>query len=153
MEFGLKMIKLFLVFSLMVTEGKQEATLDRVRNEHIIRMPWHGSDPYPDGIVGLHEEIEDFYNYMVPSMQEHTARLQVVDRIRKSVLAIYPAARVEIYGSFRTGLHLPTSDIDFVICGKWPTLPFGNLSEALQHVAKQGSLKVGILWKFLSEII
>ena len=52
MEFGLKMIKLFLVFSLMVTEGKQEVTLDRIRNEHIIRMPWHGSDPYLDGIVG-----------------------------------------------------------------------------------------------------
>jgi len=105
-------------------------------------MPWHGSEPYLDGIVGLHEEIEDFYHYMVPSVQEHTARLQVVDRIRKSVLAIYPAARVEIFGSFRTGLYLPTSDIDLVICGKWPTLPFGDLSEALQHVAKPGSLKV-----------
>ena len=34
------------------------------------------------------------------------------------------------------------SDIDLVICGKWPTLPFGDLSEALQHVAKPGSLKV-----------
>lgn len=124
------------------TKRKREATLDRVRNEHLIRMPWHGSDPYLDGIVGLHEEIEDFYHYMVPSVQEHTARLQVVDRIRKSVLAIYPAARVEIFGSFRTGLYLPTSDIDLVICGKWPTLPFGDLSEALQHVAKPGSLKV-----------
>ena len=34
------------------TKRKREATLDRVRNEHLIRMPWHGSDPYLDGIVG-----------------------------------------------------------------------------------------------------
>lgn len=34
------------------TKRKREATLDRVRNEHLIRMPWHGSEPYLDGIVG-----------------------------------------------------------------------------------------------------
>ena len=34
------------------------------------------------------------------------------------------------------------SDIDLVICGKWPQLPFGDLSDALQHLAKPGSLKV-----------
>ena len=34
------------------------------------------------------------------------------------------------------------SDIDLVICGKWPQLPFGDLSDALHHLAKPGSLKV-----------
>ena len=34
------------------------------------------------------------------------------------------------------------SDIDLVICGKWPSLPFGDLSDALQPMAKPGSLKV-----------
>ena len=38
--------------------------------------------------------------------------------------------------------HFFFSDIDLVICGKWPQLPFGDLSDALQHLAKPGSLKV-----------
>ena len=56
----------------------------------------------------LHEEIEDFYQWMIPTVEEHHARLSVVDRVRKSVKGIYPHARVEIFGSFRTGLYLPT---------------------------------------------
>lgn len=56
----------------------------------------------------LHEEIEDFYQWMIPTVEEHHARLSVVDRVRKSVKEIYPHARVEIFGSFRTGLYLPT---------------------------------------------
>ena len=56
----------------------------------------------------LHEEIEDFYQWMVPSIDEHEARLGVVDRVRRAVKEIYPHARVEIFGSFRTGLYLPT---------------------------------------------
>ena len=55
-----------------------------------------------------HEEIEDFYQWMIPTVEEHHARLSVVDRVRKSVKEIYPHARVEIFGSFRTGLYLPT---------------------------------------------
>lgn len=34
------------------------------------------------------------------------------------------------------------SDIDLVICGKWAQLPFGDISDALRPVAKEGSLKV-----------
>ena len=56
----------------------------------------------------LHEEIEDFYQWMVPTVHEHQARLGVVDRVRRAVLNIYPGCRVEIFGSFRTGLYLPT---------------------------------------------
>ena len=33
------------------------------------------------------------------------------------------------------------SDIDLVICGKWDQLPFGDLSIALQSVARRDSLK------------
>ena len=31
------------------TKRKRESTLDR---KHLFRMPWHGSEPYFDGIVG-----------------------------------------------------------------------------------------------------
>ena len=45
---------------------------------------------------------------MLPTKDEHHARLGVVERVRKAVKNIYPHARVEIFGSFRTGLYLPT---------------------------------------------
>lgn len=59
----------------------------------------------------LHEEIEQFYAHMVPTTTEHALRVQVVARIEAIVLNLWPAARVEMFGSFRTGLYLPTSDI------------------------------------------
>lgn len=59
----------------------------------------------------LHEEIEQFYAHMKSTPVEHTLRKQVVARIEAAVLALWPMAQVEVFGSFRTGLYLPTSDI------------------------------------------
>lgn len=89
-------------------EPNSEEHLDR--SFEISRMPWHphALENYAQGIIGLHEEIEDFYQWMVPTSQEHYARLGVVHRVRTAVLKIFPACRVEIFGSFRTGLYLPT---------------------------------------------
>jgi DNA polymerase sigma len=56
----------------------------------------------------LHEEIEDFYNYMCTTVEEHELRVNVVRRIEKVVLSLWQDATVEIFGSFRTGLYLPT---------------------------------------------
>lgn len=59
----------------------------------------------------LHQEIEQFYAHMVTTTVEHELRLSVVGRIEAAVMALWPNARVEMFGSFRTGLYLPTSDI------------------------------------------
>ncbi len=56
----------------------------------------------------LHEELEDFFQWMIPTPQEHTMRLGVVRRIREAVQEKWPRARVDVFGSFRTGLYLPT---------------------------------------------
>lgn len=58
---------------------------------------------------------------MIPTQLEHAARVEVVARIESTVLSLWPNARVEVFGSFRTGLYLPTSDIGeslgkFLIC-------------------------------------
>lgn len=84
--------------------------------------------PFTDKIVSLpprlHEEIEHFYMYMSPTETEHLVRSTVVSRIQSTILSLWPQARVEVFGSFRTGLYLPTSDIDLVVIGKF---------ECLQH--------------------
>ncbi|KAH0619627.1 hypothetical protein JD844_000419, partial [Phrynosoma platyrhinos] len=92
----------------------------------------------------LHEEINDFYKYMSPRPEEERMRMEVVNRIENVIKELWPNADVQIFGSFKTGLYLPTSDIDLVVFGKWETLPLWTLEEALRkhNVADKGSVKV-----------
>ncbi|XP_060132073.1 terminal nucleotidyltransferase 4B isoform X1 [Zootoca vivipara] len=105
--------------------------------------PWKKAN-YSQGVVGLHEEIIDFYKYMSPRPEEERMRMEVVNRIENVIKGLWPNADVQIFGSFKTGLYLPTSDIDLVVFGKWETLPLWTLEEALRkhNVADEGSVKV-----------
>ncbi|XP_076011744.1 terminal nucleotidyltransferase 4B [Genypterus blacodes] len=105
--------------------------------------PWKVRN-YSEGIVGLHEEINDFYEYISPRPEEEKMRLEVVDRIKDVIHDLWPSAEVQVFGSFSTGLYLPTSDIDLVVFGKWETLPLWTLEEALRkrNVADENSIKV-----------
>lgn len=71
-------------------------------------------------------------------------RREVVKRIETVVKDLWPAADVQIFGSFSTGLYLPTSDIDLVVFGKWERPPLQQLEQALRkhNVAEPGSIKV-----------
>uniref|UniRef100_A0A8C0IH29 Terminal nucleotidyltransferase 4B n=1 Tax=Bubo bubo TaxID=30461 RepID=A0A8C0IH29_BUBBB len=95
-------------------------------------------------IIYLHEEIIDFYKYMSPRPEEERMRMEVVNRIENVIKELWPNADVQIFGSFKTGLYLPTSDIDLVVFGKWETLPLWTLEEALRkhNVADENSVKV-----------
>lgn len=118
-------------------------------NKHLISLyngtPWRQKDRiYSPGIFGLHEEIQDFYDYMSPTKEEHYMRVRVVDRIKKVIKSIWPQAKVDIFGSFKTGLYLPTSDIDLMVVGNWETLPLFTLERALleSKIADPDSIKV-----------
>lgn len=105
--------------------------------------PWKRRN-YSEGIIGLHEEIKDFYEYMSPRPEEEKMRMEVVDRIKKVIMDLWPSAKVQVFGSFSTGLYLPTSDIDLVVFGNWETLPLWTLEEALRkrNIADENSVKV-----------
>ncbi|XP_015274726.1 PREDICTED: non-canonical poly(A) RNA polymerase PAPD5 [Gekko japonicus] len=105
--------------------------------------PWKKRN-YSQGVVGLHEEIIDFYKYMSPRSEEERMRMEVVNRIENVIKELWPNAEVQIFGSFKTGLYLPTSDIDLVVFGKWENLPLWTLEEALRkhNVADENSVKV-----------
>ncbi|XP_060236348.1 terminal nucleotidyltransferase 4A isoform X3 [Meriones unguiculatus] len=105
--------------------------------------PWK-SRSYSPGIQGLHEEIIDFYNFMSPCPEEAAMRREVVKRIETVVKDLWPTADVQIFGSFSTGLYLPTSDIDLVVFGKWERPPLQLLEQALRkhNVAEPCSIKV-----------
>ncbi|XP_008553783.1 terminal nucleotidyltransferase 4B [Microplitis demolitor] len=107
--------------------------------------PWRiPNKHYSAGIIGLHEEIVDFYNYMCPTIEEHNLRVRVVRRIETIIYEQWPESKVEVFGSFRTGLYLPTSDIDLVVIGRWANLPLFTLeNKFLEYdIAEPSSIKV-----------
>lgn len=117
--------------------------------KHIIKdgalTPWKNKDRhYEPDLIGLHDEIIDFYTYMSPRPEEKCMREGVVERIRRVVKQLWPDAQVEIFGSFRTGLYLPTSDIDLVVLGTWDPPPLWELKDALveNNIAKEEYIKV-----------
>ncbi|XP_041739598.1 terminal nucleotidyltransferase 4A isoform X2 [Coregonus clupeaformis] len=105
--------------------------------------PWK-TRKYSPGVDGLHEEVVDFYNFMSPRPEEAAMRKEVVDRIETVIKELWPTADVQIFGSFSTGLYLPTSDIDLVVFGKWERPPLQQLEQALRkhNVAEPFSIKV-----------
>uniref|UniRef100_A0A663DWF9 Terminal nucleotidyltransferase 4B n=1 Tax=Aquila chrysaetos chrysaetos TaxID=223781 RepID=A0A663DWF9_AQUCH len=97
--------------------------------------PWKKRN-YSQGVVGLHEEIIDFYKYMSPRPEEERMRMEVVNRIENVIKELWPNADVS-----RTLFYF---DIDLVVFGKWETLPLWTLEEALRkhNVADENSVKV-----------
>lgn len=57
----------------------------------------------------------EFCRYLEPSPEETAQRQAAVDRVQAVVRAIWPEAELQVFGSFATGLYLPTSDVDAVI--------------------------------------
>ena len=58
--------------------------------------------------------------------------------------SMYIYLQVDIFGSTRTGLFLPTSDIDLVVFGKWDEIPLHTLERELkeQKIADPDGIKV-----------
>jgi len=121
---------------------EKQAPKEAVADELFI--PWKTHDHYPEDPVGLHLEISDFHKYMKPTIEEEKMRQNVVDRISALIVHIWPSAKVEVFGSFRTKLYLPTSDIDLAVFGKWEKLPLNTLKKELVNhgFADEETIKV-----------
>lgn len=67
------------------------------------------------GMLKLHYEIIDFYEFIKPTAEEDVNREESV-RIMKSVIKEkWPDWKVKKFGSYPNKLHLPDSDVDLVI--------------------------------------
>ena len=65
----------------------------------------------------LHKEILEFCDDISPRPSEETMRKEVVQKVKSFVRSKWYGAEVKVFGSFDTGLYLPTSDIDLVVIG------------------------------------
>ncbi|MCJ1305231.1 hypothetical protein MMC08_008045 [Hypocenomyce scalaris] len=79
-------------------------------------LPWNqASVNIRSPLLRLHTEIVEFCRFLEPTAQEAAMREAATQRVRQSIVEVYPSASVQVFGSFVTGLYLPTSDIDLVV--------------------------------------
>ena len=83
-------------------------------------------------------EIVDFCRFTEPTAAEAATRLAAVERVRAVVVAIWPGARLEVFGSCATGLYLPTSDVDAVILDSGCSSPGDGLRALALAVTRRG---------------
>ncbi|CAK7203575.1 hypothetical protein SEUCBS139899_006310 [Sporothrix eucalyptigena] len=81
--------------------------------------PWlvedHDADTSHMG-VWLHKEIVDFYDFISPRSFEQALRQALLDDLDTTVRKRFPNGRIHCFGSFMSGLYLPTGDMDIVMC-------------------------------------
>ena len=94
------------------------------------------------GVIACLRVVYNVFRFMSPTPDSHRTRLAVLERFKAAVTAVWPGCRVDTFGSFATGLYLPTSDLDLVIFGRWPTLPFQSLKNILLPLAAHNSIEI-----------
>jgi len=115
--------------------------------ERVIGKPYQkiekgDTSTYERDVIGLHKEIKNFYSNIQPTPESHQLRLNVLERASNVIKSLWPDAEVEPFGSFATGLYLPTSDMDIVILGRWEVLPLRTMERNLISIAVPGSVEV-----------
>ncbi|KAH9232276.1 hypothetical protein K456DRAFT_37518 [Colletotrichum gloeosporioides 23] len=84
--------------------------------------PWIKADhsKSSDMSVWLHKEVVDFYEMVRPREFEHAMRSRLVEKLRRALRTSrnYRDHDLEPFGSFMSGLYLPTADMDLVVCAK-----------------------------------
>ncbi|XP_023527216.1 uncharacterized protein LOC111790524 isoform X3 [Cucurbita pepo subsp. pepo] len=65
----------------------------------------------------LHDEIDSFCKHVAAeNMAKKPYITWAVKRVTRSLQVLWPRSRTNIFGSNATGLSLPTSDVDLVVC-------------------------------------
>ncbi|KAI0113312.1 hypothetical protein F4814DRAFT_421433 [Daldinia grandis] len=80
--------------------------------------PWAMVDhsTTPSMATRLHKELVDFYLYVRPRDFEERVRNELLNNLRAVVKKKWTDAEVYPFGSFMSGLYLPTADMDVAIC-------------------------------------
>ncbi|KAK7335181.1 hypothetical protein VNO80_26957 [Phaseolus coccineus] len=122
---------------------------------------WFGGNcKFKSPMLQLHKEIVDFCEFLSPTAEEKAVRDMAIESVFGVIKHIWPHCQVEVFGSFRTGLYLPTSDIDVVILKSGlpnPQIGLNAISKALsqRNMAKRiqviGKARVPII-KFVEKI-
>jgi non-canonical poly(A) RNA polymerase PAPD5/7 len=91
----------------------------------------------------MHHEIKILAEWLSPTPREEEFRRQIVYHLSHVISLFWPSARVELIGSFNTGLCLPTSDIDIVLIDDTGNIP--PLYPLAEHIQKYTNSHIKIL--------
>ena len=86
------------------------------------------------GMLKLHYEILDFYNFIQLTDAEIKLRKKTYTEINAVIEDNFPNYKCSLYGSFITGLSLPNSDIDILISSKEEENEKLNLQQNLENI-------------------
>ena len=67
------------------------------------------------GMLKLHYEILDFYDFIKPNTEEDSAKIRTFNILESLIKEISPNWKVKTFGSFPNNIHLPDSDIDIIV--------------------------------------
>eukprot|EP00271_Cylindrocystis_brebissonii_P018746 TRINITY_DN5444_c0_g2_i1.p1 TRINITY_DN5444_c0_g2~~TRINITY_DN5444_c0_g2_i1.p1 ORF type:complete len:744 (-),score=129.75 TRINITY_DN5444_c0_g2_i1:1014-3245(-) len=119
---------------------------DGVRKADAELPPWAQGQrtPYRNPLLRLHKEIVEFVNFVTATPSEEEERLAAIARVSDVIGNIWPRCEVQVFGSYATGLHLPTSDCDVVVIGSGSPVQAGlrALAQALRRTKVAKSLQV-----------
>ena len=107
--------------SISVKEKINSGTEKIISEKKGIFCPWIKQDSKCNSLKGLlkfHYEILDFYYFIKLNEEEEQLRVKTYDFIKDIINENFPEYICGLYGSFKTGLSLPNSDIDILILPK-----------------------------------
>ncbi|KAK6134605.1 hypothetical protein DH2020_031664 [Rehmannia glutinosa] len=110
--------------------------------ERTLEGSWfRANSRFKSPMLRLHKEIVDFCDFLSPTPEERESRNAAIDSVFDVVKYIWPNAEVEVFGSFKTGLYLPSSDIDVVILGSNVSRPQMGLQALSRALSQRGIAK------------
>ncbi|XP_065862069.1 uncharacterized protein [Euphorbia lathyris] len=115
---------------------------------------FRGNSRFRSPMLQLHKEIVDFCDFLSPTPEEEAARSTAIKCVSDVIKYIWSNCKVEVFGSYRTGLYLPTSDVDVVILEsgiKSPQIGLQALAKALSQ--KSIAKKIQVIAKARVPII
>ncbi|KAK2848536.1 hypothetical protein FQN49_005630 [Arthroderma sp. PD_2] len=82
--------------------------------------PWFNRSDSQAFHVGtmLHREILDFYHWVKPTEYEDIVRRDLIGRLQSCFEQRFYGAQLRAFGSFASGLYLPTADMDLVLLSR-----------------------------------
>ncbi|EEF38121.1 nucleic acid binding protein, putative [Ricinus communis] len=120
----------------VVAEPRKSKAAQSVSETKLESSWFRGNSRFRSPMLQLHKEIVDFCDFLSPTPEEEDARNTAVKCVFDVIKYIWPNCKVEVFGSYKTGLYLPTSDIDVVIFRsgiKNPQIGLQALSRALSQ--------------------
>uniref|UniRef100_M4BA68 Polymerase nucleotidyl transferase domain-containing protein n=1 Tax=Hyaloperonospora arabidopsidis (strain Emoy2) TaxID=559515 RepID=M4BA68_HYAAE len=91
-----------------IKSGAKTKRVDETRSS-IVTNRQRATDALHDEIVAYTASVQSTVKQLAVPIEETIAN------VRRSVLSLWPEAKVETFGSYATGLWLPDSDVDLVV--------------------------------------